>query len=483
MMRNIIRDLIRNQIRNLFRNLACGLLVVSAASYVFAGGPLVVGGPSFGRDGVPFTWNPAAMPIQYRVDPGPMATSPTGAVVISNAAGSQRVQSMFSAWQSVPTAAVSFTNVGTILPNGSYTGGDVTTIQQFNAISGSCAAGTQNAIIFDANGSLAKALGLSPEIIGFTNPCAGDPVTGFLKGALIVMNGAFQDGVNTPDSAIPNFELTANEFDEAITHEMGHFLGLDHSQINVDLLTSFDFTSPCDTDRLAGMPLMFPIIFCQARKDAGLPVLSPDDVSWISSFYPNAAQPTAYATISGAIFFSDGESALQGANVIARAIDDPNTPEDESRRIAVSSVSGYLFTDNPGQSVTAVLGPAENNTAGSQSGSRKPSLIGFYSVKVPPGTYTVEVEAINSGFTGGSSVGPFSPPIPLPGPAEFWNQDESAFDFPLQRDPITVHAGDDISGIDIILNNTPSRFDSNEDTGALTNAPLGELVQQEGVCA
>jgi hypothetical protein len=106
-------------------------LVLLLSTFCHAGGPLVVGGPAlgtrpaFGTDGVAFTWNPAAMPIQYRVDPGPMATTASGAVVISNATGLQRVRSMFNVWQSVPTATVSFNNAGPILPTGAYTGGDV----------------------------------------------------------------------------------------------------------------------------------------------------------------------------------------------------------------------------------------------------------------------------------------------------------------------------------------------------------------------
>ncbi len=52
-----------------------------------SGGPLIVGGPTLGISGVPFTWDPATMPIQYRVDPGPMAVAPSGNEVISNAAG------------------------------------------------------------------------------------------------------------------------------------------------------------------------------------------------------------------------------------------------------------------------------------------------------------------------------------------------------------------------------------------------------------
>ena len=53
--------------------------------------------------------------------------------------------------------------------------------------------------------------------------------------------------------------------------------------------------------------------FCQARKDVGLPVLSPDDVAWISALYPNAQTANGYGLISGVIYFSDGRS-LTGAN-------------------------------------------------------------------------------------------------------------------------------------------------------------------------
>ena len=445
--------------------------------FAFGGGPILVGGPAvgtrpaFGIDGQPFIWNPAKMPISYRMDPGPMAMTPSGGVVIDHANGVQRVESMFGVWQAVATAGLSFSNIGNLLPAGTYTGGDLTTAQQFNDVMGSCKSGIQSPIIFDANGGIMASLGLPPEVIGFNSGCALDTTKGYLVSSAIVLNGRFQDGVNAPTSSPPNYELTATQFDEAITHEMGHFSGLEHSQINLTLF--LQGTSPCDIDSLAGLPLMFPLEFCQARKDAGLPVLAPDDVSWISSLYPSTATINNYGTISGTIFFADGVTPVQGVNVIARLIDDSSTPQDESRRMAVSAVSGYLFTGNPGQSVTANMGPpSENNSYGSPPGSRNAALIGFYHIAVPPGTYTVEVESVYSNFVGGSSVGPLDPPVPMPGQSEFWNQEESAFDFPLQRDTITVHAGDKITGIDIILNSSYLRYDQYEDEGMLFNVPM-----------
>jgi hypothetical protein len=441
----------------------------------FAGGPEVVGGPSvgarppFGIDGQPFTWDPTAMPIHYRVDPGPMAATTT--TIVSNAEAVQRVQAMFGVWGSVPTARLSATNDGALLAAGTYAGGDLTTATQFNAIVGSCHSGSQSPIIFDANGALFSSLGLPQEVIAITQICKLDTNNGHILSAMVTMNGRFQDKIDGP----LNLEMTAHQFDETLAHEIGHFLGLDHSQINVGLLHG---NFPCEVDGLAGLPVMFPAVVCQARIDAGLPALSSDDATWISTLYPGAARANAYGTISGTIFFSDGESQAQGVNVIARQMDDPATPEDESQRFAYSVVSGYRFTANPGQTVTG------DNAEGDSSGSRQPSLIGYYEIAVPPGSYTVEVESVEPSFEGSSSVGPLSPPFRIPGAffdeGEFWNQAETAFDFPLQRDAVTVSPGGAVTDIDIILNNTPPRFDQYEDMGDLMPPYPGKSEREQG---
>src|SRR5690349_2660250 len=96
------------------RTLGYICLFGSLTGLAFAGGPRLVGGPAVGNraangiDGQPFTWNPAAMPVGYRVDPGPMAATLSGVTVIDHATGAQRVQNMFTAWQSVATATLSF---------------------------------------------------------------------------------------------------------------------------------------------------------------------------------------------------------------------------------------------------------------------------------------------------------------------------------------------------------------------------------------
>ena len=177
------------------RMLAILLAALLTPLLCFAGGPLLVGGPAvgtraaFGKDGQPFIWNPAAMPIQYRVDPGPLAATSSGTAVVSNATGLTRVAAMFDVWHAVPTASVSFNYAGPLLPAGSYAGGDLSTLQQFNDMIGACRTGTQNPVIFDADGKLMAALGLAPEVIGFNEPCSVDESTGYFKGSAVLLNG------------------------------------------------------------------------------------------------------------------------------------------------------------------------------------------------------------------------------------------------------------------------------------------------------
>ncbi|MBZ5528179.1 MAG: hypothetical protein LAN71_09810 [Acidobacteriia bacterium] len=432
------------------------------ANLALAGGPMVVTGPAALAPGKPFVWD-VATPIQFTVDGGPMSKSPTGTVVVDHATGLARVKAMFQVWQSVPTTAISFSYAGALTASGLSADGDVDTLAEYNASQTTCKNGTQSPIVFDADGSILKSLGLDPLVIGFAGLCKVDPQAGHILSAHVLLNGRFQDGVT--NSTTSNYELTADEFDEAITHEIGHFAGLDHSQINTSVFNQ----SPgnCNLDDLAGLPLMFPVDYCQARKSAGLPVLAPDDVAWISSLYPNAGYPSAYGTISGFIYFSDGITQVQGLNVIARFLDNPNTVQDESKRVAVSVVSGYLFTGNPGQSITTT-------NPGSPYGSRSPALIGYYEIPVPPGTYTVQTENIDARFVGGSSVGPLDRPAITYGAYEFWHHNESAFDDPSLKDPIVVSAGQTVNGIDFILNSTPPRFDKYEDGMAfLPSHPAG----------
>ena len=426
---------------------AASLLLLGSADWhvpsvkaAIPGGPIAVGGPNHGIPGTPITWNPAAMPIPYRVDPGPMAVNPvTGTVIVDNPTGVARVGSMFNTWTSVPTAALSASYAGPLLPSGAYTGGPVAAqgLAAFNALEQSCLNGAQSPVIFDPEGNLFSQLGLSSGVIGFSGPCQVNTATGYLQSALLALNGDFQNGVR---------QISADEFNQAITHEIGHLLGLDHSQINVDVLNQTPLN--CNPDEARGLPIMFPFLFCQARVTSGFAALSPDDMAWISHLYPvnppiagKTVTSSAYGTISGTIYFSDGMTEVQGVNVIARSTSDP-------LGTAFSATSGYLFTGNPGQSVTCALGANECNTGGSPNGSRDTHLIGTFDIPVLPGNYNIEIESVDSQFVGGSGVGPLRRPISMPGTAP---------------SPVTVSVSAGASTpVTITLVGTPPRFDSFE---------------------
>jgi len=439
-----------------------------------AGGPLFVGGPSFGTEGQFIVWD-VSSPVPYRLDGGPLSQSPTGTITITNSTGISRVQGMFQNWENVPTANIRFANAGAIqnVPP-SFTDGDVNTVAEFNAVAGDCDAGNQNPILFDANGALFSALIGDPSVIGFAGNCKLDGATGRIVTAMAVLNGIFQDGVDVGN----NYELTAAQFDEAFTHEFGHFVGLDHSQINVSIFNG-QFLA-CSADNLAGLPLMFPVLFCQARSTASLPMLSPDDLAWISRLYPETSSgqgqtpfSSAYGTIRGTVFFSDGITQAQGVNVVARRVSDgiPSNG-DETKRIAFSAVSGYRFTGRPGQSVTTTSPP-------SKFGSHDVQLIGVYEIPVTPGTYTVQVESIDPGFASGSSVGPVDPPIANPGLDEFWDTAESANDTPSLSSTVSVTAGQTVGNIDVILDGTPSRFDAFESAELWQPEPPPQWFRRE----
>lgn len=457
----------------LIRNSLAALLCLVTAS-AWAGGPLVVGGPGDGTPGKALTWA-AGVPIHYHVDSGPLAVNPSGVTVIDNKAGIPRVDAMFKVWQDVPTANISYVDDGPIPATGTFTGGDVKTAADFNAVDGACAKGTFSAIVFDADGSITNQLFGDPLVIGFAGPCAVDRVTGNIVAGDGVLNGKFQDGVNSPGTQ--NFELTTDEFNQAFTHEFGHLSGLGHSQINVDVLNQTG--GNCNADEVAGLPLMFPILQCQARVTAGLPPLSPDDTAWISFLYPVQAPAPAgktafssvYGTIHGRVLLSDGATGIQEVNVIARQVDDPATPQNESLTTAFSSVSGYLFTDSVGQNVTCTVpNPSDPNcnVGGDPFGSRDTSLVGTFDIPALAGTYTLDLESVDPSFTGGSSVGPLANPIPMPGTAP-------------APATVTVTPGSAVNtGTDIKLQNTPPIFDSFETSQLFMPQVFGETFAEGG---
>ncbi len=371
-----------------------------------AGGPLAVT-----QDGRPVAWSTSS-PVSFTPDQGPLG-------LLTNAQAVQLTQELFKVWEDVPTASIAFRQAGQLSID--VTGSNFFSF--FNTLDPST-----NAIVFDSDGSATDAVfgtGARRSVIGFAGPRRLDPNTGEIIQARAVLNGAFIDGLPNPT------DLSDEEFKGVFIHEFGHFIGLDHSQINSD--AAFD-GDPSNDDQV---PIMFPIAF-----GSTVTALHLDDAAWVSRIYPDASFASSRGMITGRVFSMDGDSQFQGANVIARRVGD-------ARRMAVSCVSGFLHA----------------GSRRSQSGSLDPQLRGFYELPgLPPGDYTVEIEEINPRFTAGSGVGPLSPTATLaPSPPEFYNggreSNNAEIDDPKDSTPVAVAAGAATSGINLFLNLPfPGRF-------------------------
>jgi hypothetical protein len=404
-----------------------------------AGEPIRVGSPTFGTDGVVVLWPSASFPISYTTDGGSLGLD-------TNLATTSRVNTLFAVWQAVATSNISFTNAGSIPSVTGCTGqatdftdGDVSTFGEFL-----CVGFTGNPIIYDNNGAIHDALfGVGNSTLGFAGPQFSTAGGGTIVAARAVLNGKFRDGVS-PDSSDSEFEAT-------ILHELGHYIGLGHSQININCLTN-PFTGTCASyaDDTFGLPTMFPISITGLEESPGVAperTLAADDIAWLSRLYPDATFNTTYGTLSGTVFFSDGSTHLQGVNVIARQQDDSLTPTiNESRRNAVSATSGYLYTGNRGLG-SSFLDDSNSGplNPGSSQGGRNPALRGTYDIPVlaATGPYTIEVEAIDPNFVGGSSVGALGKTageqFGLPGSS------------PASLGPVTPVAGSQTTGLNFIF--------------------------------
>ncbi len=432
------------------------LLLVLAGIPAQGEGPLYVGGPasvSGGAvtgtpvEGKPFRWNPAQFPLTYWTDQG-------GVGSMTKTQSDNLVQQAFQAWANVPTVSITFNKAGDL-------GGNVTAanaqavidaVNNCSTLPGNPAGGIAmpRTIIFDdSSGSIMQALGEDQNsILGFADAVcfSGDGTDNFFNRGYAVLNGK---GINS---------LNADtELKPVMIHEFGHMIGLDHSQVNLNCLTS-----GCSSlsDDMKGVPTMFPILI----DGSAMSTPAADDIAGVSALYPTAAFATTTGTITGSVYFADGVTPAQGFNVIARLDTDP-------RVTAVSNSSGYLFTGDAGNPLSQFPGSTP-----SPFGSHDQTLMGMYVIPgLPPGTYTVEVEGIhNTGpdaFVGGSGIGPigavgFEFNLLAPCSVLFLSSPTATCNDP-DKTTITLSAGETRStGTDIILIGTTGslpKYDAYED--------------------
>jgi hypothetical protein len=395
------------------QSVLAALVLLASCALARAGGPLV-----YATDGTPVGWNPSAA-VGYTTDHG-------GLGLLSRPQAVQLTATLFDTWEDVATATIAFSHAGTL-------GVDVNATNfgpYLGPYGGATAPLGESVIVYDADGAIFDTLfGVGTNVLGFAGPAflsngvstvpIGAPVppgSRIVEG-LAFLNGKWIDGIDDPGAG--NHEMSLDMFEAVFVHEFGHFAGLDHTQVHglvhpppSDL---GGYTTPVET--------MYPFL-----GDATQATLERDDVVAISALYPAPGFAATTGTIRGRVLTRD-LTPLSGINVVAR-----NLANDAD---AISYVSG-----------ATLLPPGEFTLAG----------------LAPGAAYRVEIQEIDIFAQGGSGVGPFSPPVTLPGSPEYYNGagegSDPATDDPLQFTPIVMAAGGTVSGVDLIVNDQSFRPDN-----------------------
>jgi hypothetical protein len=404
--------------------LAIGVaLLVVLPQLMQAGGPRDIAGTVYFEPttkGIPLVWAPGV--ISYYTDQGNLSP------ILPQASANALVADAFSRWTAIPTAALTVERAGQLgedvsSANVSASGGFVTMPADILP----SAVNLPIAIVYDADGTVTNALlgqGAGEASSCFNNAAYGGvdnfSADAHLLHALVVLNGiCAQTSQQLPDLGY------------RLVRVLGRVLGLDWSQMNVNVFTHSPAPTTAD---YAGLTIMHaqdpincvPISLCYPNADQ--PKM--DDRAALSRLYPVTVQNQANfpgkqlffentVRIHGIVHFADpnGQAAqpMQGVNVIARWID-PGTGQ-PSRTYAAASVSGFLFRGNAGNSATGFSD--STGQAWDRFGSNDLSVEGFFDLaglEIPNGAssaqYLLTVESLDP--TWSQNVGPYGPLQVLP---------------------------------------------------------------------
>ncbi|HEX4487959.1 MAG TPA: IPT/TIG domain-containing protein [Terriglobales bacterium] len=340
---------------------------------LMAGGPRFVAGSSFfdpATKGTPITWAQGA--VHYYTDQGNLSP------LLPGAAADAFVADAFSRWTSVPTAMVTAVHDGQL-------GEDVSGLNVSASGDGSISmpldildAATDKplAVVYDADGKVIDALqGTGASSLCFTNAVVEAPPVftsdAHFSHALVILNG---------NCATTTDQLADMKY--RLVRTLGRVLGLGWSQTKVNPTTADlpGFALMHETDPISCLPISvcYGTTADQLKTDdrAALsrlyPVTAANLVTGKQLFFENAFR------IHGSVRFIDANGRpaqpMQGVNVVAHWFDP--TARATSGTFVASSVSGFLFRGNAGNSVTGFTDSVGNHF--DQFGSDDVNLEGFY---------------------------------------------------------------------------------------------------------
>ncbi len=287
--------------------------------------------------------------VPYRVDQGGLGD-------LSSTDATQAVDDMLALWETV--ASLNFTKSGAIEVDVDFS--NYTSYLEPNNPLG------YSPIIFDDDGNIVEEYfgsGSKRSVLGFASSVFFDQNTS--TGAInsiaeshSLYNGYLYTDANRSD--LSGAAAVLAEFKTTILHEFAHMVGVDHTQ------GGFIDEYNDDTADLDTFPVMFPI---SANTEIEL---HRDDIVAINMCYPLSSVTSGKGSITGHL--TKASKNVKAGNIIAYNV--ANTAEE----------------------VVSTASDADGQGTGQFS---FPNLVA--------GDYIIKAERIDSGFTGGSSVGVHSP--------------------------------------------------------------------------
>lgn len=240
-----------------------------------------------------------------------------------------------------------------------------------------------NPVIYDESGDIiAQVAGEANRyyFLGFASPAAfSDDYTEILDGWLIINCRCFEGNANgaCPASGGGIVIYSESTLDFIILHELGHFLNLDHTQVNDHLIDS-DIS---DDDPL---PTMYPL----AESEAAQMTPQQDDIVALATLYPAGSFTSSTCLVTGKLLDRDG-NPLRCADVQALTNNEADT---------VAHISGTYaeVSDDNGDGDTTDTGECLSDC-------------GYFELHLTPGKdYTIALRAMSESLTAGSGMGPCS---------------------------------------------------------------------------
>lgn len=215
----------------------------------------------------------------------------------------------------------------------------------------------------DVSGSRARYIYLGFASIALSNATTGVAIKGGAVFNAACLEGELQSGCSA--AGITGF--SDDDFTSFMVHEMGHFLGLDHSQVNKTEAENDD-----DTDNNL-INTMFPTFILGNGSYFKIP--HTDDKAAIAQLYPSTTFTSSTWTLTGNLYNTDGSTQIQCGNIVARNVSNP-------RGDAISALSGDFASAGSADGTFQIVGL----TAGA--------------------SYTLDVESIGSSYRGASGYTP-----------------------------------------------------------------------------